>query len=394
MPFYPNTSLPWRRCPSIPDVLEASERTSGNLSNGSEMDERSPYWQKRARCPKPVIIAFYRELSTLLKAGISIIDALQVTVEHSANDTMALVAADLQAKLDSGYTLSAAMGAFPKIFDPIAIALIRLGENSGQIIQQLGQIALWMDRDDKLRRKVISALTYPTFALTVTGVLTMALFLTVIPGFMEMFEEMKVDLPFPTRVLAVITNVATSPLVWAGAGFSALVLTLLSKNFFKSAANRLLLYQFALTVPVIGSLLQYTAIARFSFSATAMLNSGGNVVTGFRLSAAASGSPAMIADADRMACALEEGRLLSEHMGEHPEIYPRIAVQLAGVGEESARMPEMFQVMAKHFEELIEHQIHLVTTLLEPALMSVVSFVVGFVVVAVFLPMYGFISKI
>lgn len=81
-------------------------------------------------------------------------------------------------------------------------------------------------------------------------------------------------------------------------------------------------------------------------------------------------------------------------MGEHPEIYPRIAVQLAGVGEESARMPEMFQVMAKHFEELIEHQIHLVTTLLEPALMSVVSFVVGFVVVAVFLPMYGFISKI
>ncbi len=358
------------------------------------MDERSPYWQKRAHCQKSVVIVFYREFSTLLKAGISIIDALQVTVEHSASDTMALVAADLQARLDAGYPLSVAMSAFPKIFSPVAISLIRLGESSGQLIHQLSQISTWMERDEKLRRKVISALIYPTFALVITGFLTLALFLTVVPGFMEMFEEMKVDLPFPTRVLAAVTYVVTNPLAWAVVSFSALILTLLSRNFLKSSANRLLVYRFALAVPVLGTLLQYTAAARFSFAATAMLRSGGNVVTGYRLSAAASGSPAMMADADRMARALEEGRPLSAHMADHPDIYPRISAQLASVGEESGRMPEMFRVISGHFEAMIEHQLQLVATLLEPILMSIVSFVVGFVVVAVFLPMYGFISEI
>lgn len=358
------------------------------------MNERSPYWQKRARVPRPVVIGFFRELSTMLKSGIGVIDALQVTVEHSVNDTMSVIAAQLQTKISTGFPLSVAMGEFPKVFSPVSIALIRMGESNGQIIEQLGQLSTWMDRDEKLRRKVISALTYPTFALAITALLTLALFLTVVPGFIDMFEEMKIDLPFPTKVLAVATKVLTSPLAWAMICFGGLVAVMLSKNLFETPAARLRLYAASLSIPVVGSLIQSTAIARFAFAASAMLMSGSNIITGFRLAAEATGSPPIEADADRLVESLEEGRQLSEHMDDRPDIYPRICVQLTAVGEESARMPKMFTVMAEHYEEHIDHQIQVVTSLLEPLLMSVVALVVGFIVMGVFLPMYSFVAQI
>lgn len=358
------------------------------------MDERSPYWQKRARVPRAIVVGFYRELSTLLKAGIGIIEALQVTVDHSPSDTMSLVARHLQSKIDEGYPLSVAMSDYPRIFQPVAIALVRLGENNGQVIEQLAQLSVWMERDERLRRKVVSALVYPCFVLTVTAILTLALFLTVVPGFITMFEEMNIVLPLPTRVLAAVTHLITSPLTWAVSSFLALVVVMLSRSALESKSNQLLLYRLALSVPVLGPLLQSTAIARFAFAATAMLSSGSNIISGFRLSADTTGSPLMVADSDRMVKSLEDGRQLSEHMSDRPDIYPRICVQLTGVGEESARMPEMFAVMAAHYEELIDHQIHLVTSLLEPALMSILAVVVGFIVMGVFLPMYSFVNQI
>jgi type IV pilus assembly protein PilC len=262
------------------------------------------------------------------------------------------------------------------------------------MISQLAQLAAWMERDEKLRRKVMSALTYPTFALTITFGLTLALFLTVVPGFIDMFEDMKIELPFPTKVLAATTHLLTSPLAWATASFTGLVLIMVSRGVLESKSNQLVLYRLLLTVPVLGQLLQSTAVARFAFAATAMLSSGTNIIVGFRLAMEATGSPLMIADADNMSKALENGRQLSEHMADHREIYPRLCAQLAGVGEESARLPQMFGVMAHHYEEQIDHEIHLVTSLLEPALMAVVALVVGFIVMGVFLPMYSFVAEI
>jgi type IV pilus assembly protein PilC len=358
------------------------------------MSQRSPYWQKRAKVPRNIVVSFYRELSTMLRSGVSMVDALQVTVNHSADDTMSLVAAHLQTRLDSGYCLSAAMAEFPRIFSPVALALVRLGESNGQVIEQLAQLSVWLERDEKLRRKVVSALTYPVFALVITGILTLALFLTVVPGFIEMFEDMKMELPLPTRVLAAVTHLITSPLAWAITSFTLLVLVMVSRSALESKVNQMAVYSILLHTPVIGPLLQSTAVARFAFAATAMLGSGSNIITGFKLSADTTGSPLIIADAKRMVQSLEEGRQLSEHMGDRPDIYPRICVQLTAVGEESARMPEMFGVMAEHYEEQIDHEIQILSSLMEPLLMSILAVVVGFIVMGVFLPMYSFVNQI
>lgn len=358
------------------------------------MDTSSPYWQQRASVPRPLVVNFYRELSTLLGSGIAIIDALQVTVQHSTSDNLSLVVEHIQRKLDSGHPLSDGMSEFPRIFSPVAISLVRLGERDGNIIKQLAKLSDWMDRDEQLRRKVLSALVYPVFALSLTFLLTLTLFITVIPGFIEMFEDMEIELPLPTKILAILTEAVTSPLAWSALSFALLAVVLASRSFLESDRGRVIIYRFVSTVPVLGPLVVSSGIARFSFAATAMLESGSNVVSGFKLALQASGSPLLKADAQALARALEDGETLSSHMASRPEIYPSIAIQLAAVGEESAQMPEMFTVISAHYEEQIEHQIHIISALLEPILMSIVAFVVGFVVIAVFLPMYGFIDKL
>lgn len=359
-----------------------------------EMDTSSPYWQKRAKVPQTLVVNFYRELSTLLGAGMSLIDALQVTIDHTPNDTMAVVVQHIQQRLDGGNALSDSMSEFPKIFSPVAISLTKLGEGNGQVVQQFSKLSDWMERDEGLRRKVLSALVYPVFALCLTFILTLTLFLTVIPGFIEMFEDMEIELPLPTKILALATEAVTSPLAWSFLSFSLLAVVLAGRSFMESASGQAAIYRFGTTVPLIGPLILSSGMARFAFAATAMLESGSNVVGGFQLALEASGSPLLMADSAALGKALEDGQRLSDHMESRPDIYPNIAIQLTAVGEESAQMPEMFKVISHHYEEQIEHQIHLLSALLEPILMSIVAFVVGFVVVAVFLPMYGFINEL
>lgn len=358
------------------------------------MDTSSPYWQKRAKVPKSLVVNFYREVSTLLGSGVSIIDALQVTVDHSPSDTLAVVVKHIQEKLDGGHSLSDGMSEFPRIFSPVAISLTKLGERDGQITKQLSKLSDWMERDEQLRRKVTSALVYPVFALSLTFALTLALFLTIIPGFIEMFDDMGIELPLPTKVLALMTHAVTSPLAWSVLSFSVLAVMVGSRSFLESPRGQRAVYRFSSSVPVLGSLMTSSGMARFAFAATAMLQSGSNVVSGFKLALEASGSPLLKANSRALVEALENGESLSAHMAKHPELYPPIATQLAAVGEESAQMPEMFQVISHYYEEQIEYQIHLVSALLEPVLMSIVAVVVGFVVISVFLPMYGFIDKI
>ncbi len=358
------------------------------------MESKPEYWRQRARCSPTVVVGFYRELATLLASGISIVDALQVSIDYSSDDTMPLVAAELQQMVSSGYPLSIAMEQFPRIFSNLSVALVRLGEDGGSLINQLQQLCIWMERDNKLRRQVVSALTYPAFALVITVILTLILFLSVVPDFMLMFDEMGIELPLPTKVLSFLTLWITNPTTWAILSVISLIALYLSRSTLETEQGQAAVYGFALKLPVFGTLLRDCATARFAFAASTMLRSGGNLLNGLRLSARASGSPLMAQDSAAIVRALGDGLSLSEHMSKHTHIYPKLCAQLTAVGEEAAKLPEMFTCMAEHYESELEYQIRLATALLEPILMGSVAFVVGSVVMAVFLPMYGFISQI
>lgn len=371
--------------------------TRGFLSSGNEILSRmseDAFWQKRIRCRPQVVIQFYRELSTMLNSGISLGDALQVAVEYGSDDTMLLVAGEVQKKVTTGHRLSAAMAGFPKVFSPLAVAMVRMGEASGQLTQGLSQLAAWMERDDKIRRQVLSALTYPAFALGLTGVLTLVLFTTVVPGFVEMFEEMNVALPLPTKILVTLTALVTSPLAWSTVSLAALVGLFLLRGFLETDQGKLRLYRFWLSLPLVGRLMKHASMARFASAADAMLRSGTDFLTGIRLAAGASGSPLLAADGEYIKRSLAEGHTLAEHFRSRPELYPPVVVQLTMVGEESAQMPRMLGFMAQHFDQEVRYQIDVLGAVLEPVLMAAVATVVGFTVISIFLPMYGFLGKL
>ena len=340
------------------------------------------------------MVLFFRQLSTLVGAGIPIVDSLGVTVEYEEDSTLPLVAARMQSQLASGFTLSQAAAEFPRVFSPLVVAFIRIGEENGSLVRQLEQMAIWMERDQKLRGKVIASLVYPACALLLTIVLTIGLFIAVIPGFIEMFQEMEIELPWPTKLLAAITTGLGEPLVWAGVVFLLTAGTVAVRSFFESPSGRLAFYRFFLNAPLIGQLLRYASVARFSFAMAAMMRSGCNFLLALRLSTGVSGSPALHARMDEMLSAVSEGDTLAEFMHRNTEIFPTVAANLVAVAEESAKLPKIFLLLARHFEELVEHQVETMATLLEPLLMSSVAVVVGFVVISVFLPMYGFLDKL
>ena len=181
-------------------------------------------------------------------------------------------------------------------------------------VRQLEQMAIWMERDQKLRGKVIAALVYPACALLLTIVLTIGLFIAVIPGFIEMFQEMEIELPWPTKLLAAITTGLGEPLVWAGVVFLLTAGTVAVRSFFESPSGRLAFYRFFLNAPLIGQLLRYASVARFSFAMAAMMRSGCNFLLALRLSTGVSGSPALHGRMDEMLSAVSEGDTLAEFM--------------------------------------------------------------------------------
>lgn len=355
--------------------------------------DQPAYWQKRARCRPEVLLGFYRELSTMLNSGISLMDALQVVVDFASDETLVLVVAELQTKVSSGHRLSAAMAGFPKVFPPLAVSMVAMGETSGQLVRQLDQLSGWMEKDDHLRRQLKSALTYPAFALSLTAFLTLLLFVSVVPSFIDMFDDLGAELPLPTRLLVLITSVITSPAAWTVASLFLLAVLLLGRGYFESPDVRRECYRLALFVPVVGGLMRDTAMARFTAAAAAMLEAGTDFLTGLRLAAQASGSPLVAYDSRPMRSAVEQGESLSEHFATRPDIYPRTVVHLTHAGEESARVADMFGFLARHYEEQVSYRVELMSTLLEPLLMSGVAVVVGFIVISVFLPMYSLVGK-
>lgn len=359
-----------------------------------EMEEQSPYWKERARVSNKKLVLFFRQLATLVGSGVPIMDSLGLTVEHDDDSSLPLVASRMQSQLAAGYTLSQASAEFPRVFAPLVVAFIRIGEENGSLVRQLEQMADWMERDQKLKGKVVAALVYPLCALALTVVLTLFLFIAVLPGFLEMFEEMEIELPLPTRILATLTAGISEPLIWAGGVFVLTSAMFAVRSFLETPSGRLSLYRLLLRTPVVGNLLRYAAVARFSYAMAAMVRSGCNFLLALRLATGVSGSPALHARMDSMLSSVSEGEPLADFMHENSEIFPKVAANLVAVAEESARLPKIFNLLAGHFEEMVEHQVEIMATLLEPILMSTVALVVGFVVVSVFLPMYGFLDKL
>lgn len=294
----------------------------------------------------------------------------------------------------SGQYLSAAISRFPKAFPRMVGAMIRVGEESGGLALCLDRLADWLEEESSLIAKARAAFTYPCFVLSSALTMTLILFCSVMPGFVEIFEDLGGQLPLLTQLLILTTKLLTNPVAWllfllACAGsIKAFV------EFLKTENGWYNFYRVVLLLPLIGKTVQLLAVARFCGAMSTMLTAGLSLPLSIKLSCQASGSPLLKEESTFIIQALSEGDYLSHYMKERPDIYPHELSQIVEVGEESAALGELLSHSSKLYQEDVSRRFEGLAAALEPLMLLVASLVVGTVLMGIFMPLYGMVGNL
>ena len=353
------------------------------------MRSAAPVETNTVRCSTSELLTFTKQMSVLVGSGIQVHHALE-SLKSSGTDKLSLqVLPQLTQQLTRGGRFSTALSRFPRTFPPTYIALIRSGEETGRLHHVLDELSIWVEKRDKLNKVVKKALTYPVFVAVISIVLTFVLFRTVIPAILQTVLDLGVALPWPTKLLLTLVNVIGSPITWF---LTALMLGGLIRYFGTFEGQRRWL-ALCCSVPALGQVLVWSATSRFSNALAMLISSGVDIVRACRISLEATGLPLMQDDITRIIAGLAEGDVLSDVLYASP-LYPRLLPAMLSVGEESGNLPRMLRKCSQILEEDVLEKVEAFTALLEPVILGFISAGVGFIVIAVMLPISSMVSAL
>ena len=331
---------------------------------------------------------FTRKLAILLNAGVPLLEALESLATHEEDERMKTIVEAIIRKLEGGHSLQAALLEHPKIFSQAYVAMIAAGENSGKITLVLHRLSHWLEESGELASRVCRALTYPAFTLLTSFGLLVLLFWTIVPGMLETVAGIGAELPWPTLVVARLSECFRNPLCWVLGVLSLLPLV----RYSQTEAGKRELYSVLCGVPGVGPAVIYSGAARYAATLALLIRSGTNLLDAVPLAARASGSPSYAEDSKRISNLLKEGIQLSEAWAKPSKNYPPLLVTMMVAAEESGSLVETLEKAAELMKREANFRIQQLTIMLEPLLLGAVSVVVGFIVVSLMLPITNIVS--
>ncbi len=339
------------------------------------------------------LLVFFRSFATLIRAGVAMRRALEVTVERTRDAALREALRSVLADVEHGAPLSDALERRPRAFAPLYVAMIRAGEAGGILDDVLDRLAALLERDADVRKKLRSALAYP--AVVVTGASGLVLFLLarIVPMFRQMFEAFHVELPVTTRALLTVGLALQSPAVWLTAGAILTALAVSVTLAARTPRGRFILDRMRLSAPVIGPVLHKATTARLARMLATLLRSGIELVSAIAVVRPVAGSPVYAAALARVDLALRAGEPLTTPLAS-ARLFDPLAVALIRVGEETGLVDEMLLKVAAYFESDVEAAVATLGATLEPALIVGLGCVVGFIVFSVFIPLYALIGSV
>ena len=333
---------------------------------------------------------FCRQFATMVNAGVSLVRSLTVLEEQSSSKVLQEVLRDVQANIEAGETLWRSMSRWPKVFDNLFVGLIKAGETGGVLDETLGRLAQFMEEDQKLKRKVKSAMTYPVLVLVFAMAVVIGLVTFVLPQFAQVFRDLGLkDLPGPTVFLMSLSNFVTTKwwlciiiMIGSYMGMQTYKSTPTGKRHFD---------WFRLKVPIFGALSHKVALARFSRTLGTLLTSGVPILQAMETVAGTLGNE-IIADAVLAArSAIREGETIGDPLA-RSGLFPPMVVQMISIGEETGSLDQMLVKVADFYEAEVDTALQSMTAAIEPIMIVLLGGIVGFIVIAMFMPMINAIS--
>jgi len=332
------------------------------------------------------ISIFMRQLSTMLAAGIPLVQSFEIVGNGHENAAMQKLIMAVKADVEGGSALAESLAKHPLYFDDLVVNLVEAGEQAGALESLLDKIATYKEKTEALKKKIKKALTYPAAVLIVALVVTTILLIFVIPAFEDLFQGFGADLPTFTRKVIELSVFVREKGFYLAALIGAAVFAFM---YFKKRSKKMrhFLDRMMLKAPIIGPILEKAAIARYARTLATMFAAGVPLVEALESVAGATGNIVFEIGVLEMRDEVATGLRLQQAM-ENTDLFPNMVNQMIAVGEESGSLDDMSSKVADFYEEDVDNAVDNLSSLLEPMIMSILGVLVGGLVVAMYLPIF------
>ncbi len=334
---------------------------------------------------------FFRQFSTMISSGLSMLRSLSILELQTESLKLREVVTELRSDVQEGKALSEAAGRHPRTFSTLIVSMVRAGEVGGVLDEILQRVAGFLERDLALRQKVRAAITYPAaIFIFAIGIIFFLVFF-ILPQFIGFFEGLDLVLPVPTRILIWSTHTLTN--YWyvvvglIALGFYAV------RTYIRTPAGRMRFDRFKLRVPVFGKIVHMVTLARFSRTFATLISSGVPIMQALEVVAGAVDNKVVTKAVEEVRASIREGESIALPL-QAAGIFPPMVVQMTAVGEETGQLDAMLTKVADFYDGEVETVLSQLTSILEPLLILFLGFIVGFIVLSFYLPLYTLITGI
>jgi type IV pilus assembly protein PilC len=351
---------------------------------GAELAIRLP-WTGEKNVSRKELAIFTRQFATMIDAGLPLVQCLDILGAQQENATFKKVILKIKEDVESGSTFADALSKHPKVFDPLFVNLVAAGEVGGILDTILSRLADYIEKAMKLAKKIKGAMVYPSTIVAVAVVVTIVLLLYVIPIFAKMFSDFGQALPGPTLFVLALSGYTRKYFLAVVVFFFAL--GFLFRWYYRTENGRRNVDRLLLRLPVVGSLLQRIAVARFSRTLGTMVSSGVPILESMDIVARTAGNRVIEEAIVKARGSISEGKTIAEPLADS-KVFPVMVTQMVGVGEATGALDAMLNKIADFYDEEVDSAVEALTALLEPMLMIFLGVVIGGLVIAMYLPVF------
>jgi len=339
------------------------------------------------------LVTFTRQLSTLQDAGLPILRSLQILESQQKPGLMKAICGGVADEVEGGGTLSDAMNKYPKAFDKLYVNMVAAGEAGGVLDLILARLADFMEKSAKLKKKVVGAMIYPAVVITIAVGIVSMIMIVVIPKFETIFTDFKLELPGPTQLLLNISRWFAGQYGWAYLLASPFIIAGAMKLIGLSEGGRYAMDVVKLKIPILGAILGKTAIARFTRTLGTLISAGVPILDAITITKETAGNEVYARALVKVHDAIREGESMADPL-RATKVCDAIVVNMIDVGEETGDLDKMLLKVADNYDSDVDVLVASLISILEPVMVVVLGVIVGFIVIALFMPMISLIQGI
>jgi type IV pilus assembly protein PilC len=367
-------------------------RAQGISPNAKKIKEKGVGLEREIKIPgfgpkvrmRDVVI-FTRQFAVMVDAGLPLIQGLDVLAKGHENKAMRRTLSEVREHVAQGGTLADGMKNAPKAFDELYVNMVAAGEAGGILDIILGRLANYMEKADRIRRQVKTAMIYPAVVVFAAVIVTAILLVFVIPTFADMFKDFGAALPAPTRIVMSLSDFMVQYWYVIVLGFGSCFYFL--RRFFATEKGKEVLHPLLLKAPVFGDILRKVAVARFSRTLSTMISSGVPILDALLICSRTAGNKVVEREVSGVRASISEGKSIAEPLQESV-VFPPMVVSMIAVGESTGALDAMLGKVADFYEDEVENAVNAMKQLIEPIMILILGAIIGGLVVAMYLPIF------